>query len=169
MHFDEIVARLRERFGDLVGEADEPDPARPSLLPGVFVRADSVTDVCRFLHDEPAMAFEHLSCITGTDFKDSIHLAYVMTSYVHRQVIALKVKLDRDDPSIRTVEEIWATANWNEREIYDLLGVYFEGHSDLRRLLMPDDWVGHPLRKDYQEQPDYHEIPTTRENPLGKY
>ena len=168
MTFEEAVARLKERFGDIVEAVEEPDPDRPGLLPGVFVRPDAVVEVCRFLRDDPELAYEQLSCITGTDFKDSIHLAYVMTSYAHRHVMALKVKLERDDPAVHTVEQVWATANWHEREVYDLLGVYFEGHSDLRRLLMPDDWVGHPLRKDYTEQPDYHGMPTTRENPLGK-
>ncbi len=169
MTFEETVARLQEKFGDAVEGADERDAGRPGLLLGVYVRPEAVVDVCRYLHDTPELAFEQLSCITGTDFQDHIQLAYVMMSYAHREVMAVKVKLDRDEPSVHTVEGIWATANWHEREVYDLLGVYFEGHSDLRRLLMPDDWVGHPLRKDYKEEPDYHGIPTTRDKALGKY
>ncbi len=168
MTFEETVARLRDRFGDTVEDVEAAPEDRPGLLPSVVVHPSALVDVCRYLHDDPELAYEHLSCITGTDFKDAIHVAYVMMSYAHRQVMAVKVKLDRDEPSVHTVEGVWATANWHEREVYDLLGVFFEGHSDLRRLLMPDDWVGHPLRKDYTEQPDYHGMPTTRENPLGK-
>jgi NADH-quinone oxidoreductase subunit C len=76
------------------------------------------------------------------------------------------VLLDRNQPEVDTVSHIWPTANWLERECYDLLGVVFRGHPYLKRVLLPDDWVGWPLRKDYEEQPTYHGIPTTRPNPL---
>src|SRR5512142_960067 len=79
---------------------------------------------------------------------------------------APKVEADRAAPSVPTVEGVWKTANWFEREIFDLFGVDFPGHPDLRRLMLPDDWVGHPLRKDYQEAGGYHGISNVRENPL---
>ena len=81
-------------------------------------------------------------------------------------LFVLKVLLDRNKPEMDTVSTLWPTAEWLERECYDLLGVVFRGHRDLRRLLLPDDWVGYPLRKDYEEQPTYHGIPTIRPNPL---
>lgn len=168
MKFEEILMRLKEQFGEAIEETSV-DSERSGLLDSVFVRPENLVEVCRFLHDDPDLELHHLNCVTGTDFKDAIHIAYVMTSYTHHHQLAIKVKLDRDNPSVATVEGIWATANWQEREIFDLLGVNFEGHSDLRRLLMPDDWVGYPLRKDYQDPPDYHGMPTTRENPLGKF
>ena len=76
--------------------------------------------------------------------------------------IVLKVDLPRDNPKIATLEEVWKVANWFEREVYDLFGVIFEGHSDLRRIMLPEDWVGHPLRKDYVEQEEYDGISTQR-------
>ena len=78
----------------------------------------------------------------------------------------LKVDASRDKPKVPSVETVWKAANWLEREIYDLLGVEFVGHSDLRRLLMPEDWVGHPLRKDFVEPDEYHGISTRRESLL---
>src|SRR6266571_516606 len=78
----------------------------------------------------------------------------------------VKPFLPREDPAIPTLVNVWSVANWQERECYDLLGVLFEGHPDLRRLLLPDDWEGYPLRKDYGEKDEYHGIPTTRPNPL---
>jgi NADH-quinone oxidoreductase subunit C len=169
MTFEEILTLLQEKFGAAIESFDEPDPKRPLLLRSIVVQPDSLVEVCRFLHDDPKLKFEYLNCITDTDMKDTIQLAYLMTSYMLHQQISIKVNLDRETPSITTVESIWATANWNEREIFDLLGVNFNDHSDLRRILMPDDWNGYPLRKDYKEQPDYHGMPTTRINPLGKY
>jgi NADH-quinone oxidoreductase subunit C len=76
------------------------------------------------------------------------------------------VKLPREDPQVPTLENVWKSANWMEREIYDLLGVNFTGHSDMRRLLMPEDWIGHPLRKDFVEPQEYHGISTVRESPI---
>ncbi|HYD42324.1 MAG TPA: NADH-quinone oxidoreductase subunit C, partial [Anaeromyxobacter sp.] len=87
-------------------------------------------------------------------------------SYRHRHGIVLKVEADRAAPRVPSVEGVWRAANWFEREVYDLFGVEFAGHSDLRRILLPDDWVGHPLRKDYQEAGGYRDIGNTRENPL---
>jgi NADH-quinone oxidoreductase subunit C len=78
----------------------------------------------------------------------------------------LKVRLPRENPLVPTVEEIWKSANWMEREIFDLLGVTFDGHSDLRRILMPEDWPGFPLRKDFVEPAEYHGISTVRESPI---
>jgi len=79
------------------------------------------------------------------------------------------VLLDRAQPQIASVESIWKSADWLEREQFDLMGVQFEGHPDLRRIMMPDDWVGNPLRKDYAEQPQWHNITTTRDNSLEGY
>ena len=95
-----------------------------------------------------------------------MELIYHLSSTVHRHRLVLKVCLPRwlDDqpgqlPEVPSVSGIWSTAEWHEREVFDLLGVRFQGHPDLRRILCPEDWVGHPLRKDYQMPAEYHGIP----------
>ena len=98
--------------------------------------------------------------------RNVIEVVYHLFSYKHRHGIVLKVEADRAQPVVPTIEGVWKAANWMEREVYDLFGVTFSGHPDLRRVMLPDDWVGHPLRKDYQEAGGYHGIPNLRENPL---
>ena len=169
MTIEEIHAKLEDRFGEAIEGLEKDEAGRAGLLESVIVKPEALPDVCRFVHDEAEIKLDFLDCITATDFEDSIHVAYVVTSTVHKHQIAIKVKLDREQPVVGTVEKVWRTADWHEREAYDLVGVHFEGHSNLTRLMMPDDWVGHPLRKDYKEEPDYKGVPTTRENSLGKY
>jgi NADH-quinone oxidoreductase subunit C len=126
----------------------------------------AISEVCEFLKTDPEIAMDCLSNQSGGDYKDRIEVVYHLFSYRHRHGAVLKVKLPRDNPSVATVERLWNSANWMEREIFDLLGVNFEGHSDLRRLLMPEDWPGYPLRKDFVEPLEYHGISTVRESPI---
>ena len=93
-------------------------------------------------------------------------VVYHLFSYTHRHALVLKVGVPRDNARLATVSTVWRAALWQEREIFDLLGVDFEGHPDLRRILLPEDWVGHPLRKDYVEPTEYHGISTKRESML---
>jgi len=124
--------------------------------------------VCRFLRDTPDLDFDCLSNQSGVDYKAKgvIEVVYHLFSFRHRHWIVLKVDVPRDQAVMPTVESVWKAANWQEREIYDLLGVTFDGHSDLRRLLMPEDWLGYPLRKDFVEPEEYHGISTRRESLL---
>jgi NADH-quinone oxidoreductase subunit C len=158
-----IHQRLKARFEAHVGECD-----LQAMNPFVRVEPAAIVEVCRFLCDEPDLKFDSLSNETGVDYKAKgvIEVVYHLYSYPHRHSIVLKVNAPRDNPVIPTVEGVWKAANWLEREIYDLLGVTFEGHSDLRRLLMPEDWIGHPLRKDFVEPEEYHGISTRRESLL---
>lgn len=96
----------------------------------------------------------------------TIHVVYHLRSYATGQSVTVKVSLPRQSARVATVSTLWKCADWHERECYDLLGVQFLGHPDLRRLLLPDDWQGHPLRKDYEQPAQYQGIPTTRLNPL---
>ena len=95
--------------------------------------------------------FDYLFCVTAVDWKTHFTMVYHLTSTIHRQTLVLKVKLDHENPALRTVSDIWRTAEFHEREAYDLFGIEFEGHPDLRRLFMTDDWKGWPLRKDYED------------------
>jgi NADH-quinone oxidoreductase subunit C len=163
MTTDQIHERLKARFGDDVGPLSE---AR--VDPFATVKRERILEVCRFLKGEPGLEFDFLEDLTAIDWpkRNVLEIVYHLVSYRHRHLLVLKVEVDRQSPALDSVEPVWKTANWFEREIYDLFGVLFSGHPDLRRILLPDDWVGHPLRKDYQEAGGWHGITNVRENPL---
>lgn len=168
MQADAVYKALKERFGDAVSDPVLDVADKPVFLTYVFVDVAKIVEVCGFLKTDPSMRFEQLSVITGADMKDSIHLSYIVQSYENKAQAVVKVKLDREKPVCPTICKVWHAAEWHERETYDMLGVVFEGHPDPRRILLPDDWTGYPLRKDYKEEAAYHGMPTTRVNPLGK-
>jgi len=159
MQAQEIYNRLEEQFPEKVSgfQGDVFDPC-------LKVEAQAIVDVCRFLRDDSNLNFEVLSDLAGLDLpkEDKLQVVYHLYSYSLRHQIVLKVDLPRDNPKIATLEGVWKVANWFEREVFDLFGVVFEGHSDLRRIMLPEDWVGHPLRKDYVEQEEYDGISTQR-------
>ena len=159
MEAKEIWERLEKKFSGRVHgfKGDVFDPY-------LHVEPQAAVEVCRYLRDDPSLKFEVLSDLTALDWpkEEKIQLVYHLYSYTHRHQIVLKVDLPREAPVISTMEEIWKAANWMEREVFDLFGVVFDGHSDLRRILLPEDWVGHPLRKDYVEQEEYDGISTQR-------
>lgn len=103
------------------------------------------------LRSRPQLQFDYLFCLTAVDWRTHLMIVYHLSSTVWRHTLAVKVKLDRDRPVIRSVADIWRTAEFHEREAFDLMGVEFAGHPDLRRLLLTDDWKGWPLRKDYED------------------
>jgi NADH:ubiquinone oxidoreductase subunit C len=138
----------------------------PDLCPLFSIEfADSVLMVSRAqLHATAAklkeLGFERFGMVTAVDFGDDFELVYRLQSTRFGVGMSLKTEVPRDEPAIETITDLWPAANWHEREVYDLMGVEFIGHPDLRRLLLPDDWVGHPLRKDYHDEdviprPDY--------------
>jgi NADH-quinone oxidoreductase subunit C len=159
MEASAIFERLEKQFPGKVRDfkGDVPEPY-------LVVQGEAIGEVCRFLRDDSELNFEVLSDQTAVDWpkEEKIQLVYHLYSYTSRHQIVLKVDLPRDNAKIVTVETIWKIANWFEREIFDLFGVIFEGHSDLRRILLPEDWVGHPLRKDYIEHEEYDGISTQR-------
>ena len=169
----EFLDRLKQRFGDGIVKANFE-----SLDPWIEVNPDSLPEVCRYLRDEPDLRFELLNCVTAVDYFEPdpkkakkvdwdphLELVYHLSSVTHKHSLVLKVTLPRwkDDvegqvPEVPSVTSVWNTADWHEREVFDLSGVHFVGHPDLRRILCPEDWVGHPLRKDYEMPLEYHGI-----------
>jgi NADH-quinone oxidoreductase subunit C len=119
----------------------------------VIVKREGLLPFMTHLRDEPRLRFNFLSDIGGLDLGEfgvpRFAIVYQLYSLIHNHRLRVKVHLDEEDARVPTVEGIWKTANWLEREIYDMFGVVFEGHTDLRRILMPADYDGHPLRKDF--------------------
>jgi NADH-quinone oxidoreductase subunit C len=122
---------------------------------------EQILPVCEFLWKNPATYFDSLSCLTAIDQgpeAGKMEVIYTLYSIPNHLTLHLRVILDRSSPTISSVSSIWRTADWHEREAFDLLGIQFSGHPDLRRILLPEDWEGYPLRKDYVEQSKYHGI-----------
>ena len=154
----EIFEVLRGKFGENASalNAEQPSP---------FIQFDraAIREMMSFLRDDPRLKFDFLLSISCVDYpKDNlIRVVYHLDSTIHRHTIALKTDVPRDKPVVRSVLGIWKAADWHEREGWDLMGVTFDGHPNLTRLLMPEDWEGHPLRKDYQQPAFYHGVPTS--------
>jgi len=169
----EIIALLEERFGSAVTgkKLDAVDP-------WVSVDPARLVEICRFLHDEPRLRFDFLNCISGVDylepdakkapkagFEPHLEIVYHLHSIQHKHRFVVKVMLPRwkDNqpgqlPEVPSVNDVWKTADWHERETYDMYGVTFTGHPDLSRILLSEDWEGYPLRKDYEFPLEYHGI-----------
>jgi NADH-quinone oxidoreductase subunit C len=151
MDADALVASL---------QAAHPD-AQIERVPSVdlqttcYVSRDALPALARALRDQPEFAFTFLAELTAVDFwpkEPRYEVVYLLVSMAHRMRLRLKVRMSGDDPHITTVSDVWPAANWLEREVWDLFGIAFEGHPDPRRLLMPEDWQGFPLRKDHPVQ-----------------
>ncbi len=129
----------------------------PKMLKGDYLALDVAREhlvaVCRFLRDQ--LSFDLLACISGVDMLDHLETVYHVRSTTRGQLLQLKVRLDNEKPEVDSVVSVWAGANWLERETYDLYGIHFVGHPDLRRMLLDDDFEGHPLLK------NFHQVPLT--------
>ena len=121
----------------------------------IVVKKENIVGICRLLRDNAETNYNYLSDLMAFDRLDIMEdeprfeVIYNLYSMGTFGRLRLKAQVDEDDPAIDTVESVWPCANWNEREVYDMFGITFNNHSDLRRILMPDDWIGHPLRKDF--------------------
>jgi NADH-quinone oxidoreductase subunit C len=148
----EILQRLQSRFGAGIVDIHEQHGDATAVLDRAVL-----LDALRFCRDEPSLAFEVLMDLTGADYlkypgrEDGprFEVVYHLYSLAHNHRVRLKVRLDEDDAVVPSAVPLWPIANWLEREVWDMFGVRFEGHPDLRRLLMYEEFVGHPLRKDY--------------------
>jgi NADH-quinone oxidoreductase subunit C len=173
MKSDEIVTILEQKFaGRIKAKSLEAKD------PFVVVDPADLVEVCRFLRDDSRLAFDMLNCISGVDylepdpkkapkagFDPHMEVVYHLSSFrnKHRFVVKLLLPRWKDDkagaiPEVPSLTPLYNMANWHEREVYDLSGVWFTGHPDLTRILLSDDWEGHPLRKDYEFPLEYHGI-----------
>ncbi len=162
MTFTEIVAFLVQRFGEEIIRGTDEN-ATPSA---VYIKASHIAEVCLELYENDQTYFDFLSCLSAVDNgpeEGTMEVVYHLYSIPYAVALCLKVQLPRNKegeplPEIPSVSYIWRGANWHEREAYDLLGIRFTGHPDMRRILLAADWEGYPLRKDYQLQTYYHGI-----------
>jgi NADH-quinone oxidoreductase subunit C len=168
-----FLERLKKQFGEAITGAN-----LSALDPWVEVSPGGLLAVCKYLRDEPDLRFDMLNCVSGVDYLEvdakkaakndwqpRIEVVYHLSSLAKKTSLVLKVILPRwqfdqpgELPQVPSVSGIWSTANWHEREVFDLIGIRFTGHPDMRRILCPEDWVGHPLRKDYEMPLEYHGI-----------
>jgi NADH-quinone oxidoreductase subunit C len=169
----EIIVLLEERFGPAItGKKLE------TLDPWATVDPARLLEIAQFLRDDPRLQFDILNCVTGVDylepeakkaakagFEPHLEVVYHLSSFVHKHRFVVKLILPRwkdnqpgELPEVPSVSAIWRTADWHERETYDLCGVLFTGHPDLRRILLSEDWEGYPLRKDYEFPLEYHGV-----------
>jgi NADH-quinone oxidoreductase subunit C len=161
---DEILEILKGQFPSLDITLHRELAGDPYLL----VPHETIDQVMNFLRHEESLLFDSLMNISGVDYPpDFIAVVYHLHSFGHRHRLTVKVMAPRHFGIVPSVTPVWAFADWQEREVYDLLGIKFANHPDLRRILMPPDWVGHPLRKDYKEQAEYNGIPTSRITRFG--
>ncbi|OFV88239.1 MAG: hypothetical protein A2V74_02285 [Acidobacteria bacterium RBG_16_70_10] len=149
-----IHERLRARFSEKITGA-----SLDVVTPWAVVATDAIAEVAAFCKADPDLSFDNLMCLSAVDYPKEdpprMEVVYHLLSYARHHTFALKVHVPREQPSVPTVERVWGVANWHEREAFDLFGIVFTGHSDLRRILLPDDWEGHPLRRDWQD-PDLY-------------
>jgi NADH/F420H2 dehydrogenase subunit C len=142
-------------IAQITGMAVAPKTIKGDFL-GLEIDRTNLVAVCRFLRDQ--LGFDLLSCISGVDMLDHLETVYHMRSTTRGQLLQIKVRLDHEKPEVDSVVSVWPTANWLERETYDLFGIKFEGHPDLRRMLLDDDFEGYPLLK------SFHQVPMTVKN-----
>lgn len=113
----------------------------------ITLKREALLEVCRYLKERE---FDHLSSISGVDYKDRFEVVYHLWSYSKKMLFSLKVPLPKEDPTVDSLTSIWSGANWHERETYDMFGIVFKGHPNLTRILLPEDFQGYPFRKDYK-------------------
>jgi NADH-quinone oxidoreductase subunit C len=166
---EEIYKSLKEKFGDSIIELNSSLPVETYIV----INPQSIDEVCFFLKENEDFKFESLMCLSGIDDANgekkknddgsmtiiggTLSVFYHLESIELKHKVTLKVSVTRDNPEVKSVAGIWRHADWHEREAYDLIGIKFLNHPDLRRILMPYDWeAGHPLRKDYQN-PEFYQ------------
>ncbi|MCZ7421414.1 MULTISPECIES: NADH-quinone oxidoreductase subunit C [unclassified Micromonospora] len=150
-YFDEVRDALEEAY-PAFGEAIEKVVVDRGELT-LHIRPERIAEVCQVMRDDPALRFELCSSVSGVDYLGAddrrLHVVYQLTSMTYRRQVRLEAAVSAEEPHLPSVTAVYPTADWQERETYDMFGVIFDGHPALTRILMPDDWEGHPQRKDY--------------------
>ena len=150
----EIKETLDREFPGSVIDNEELAESQIELKP------DQWLEIATYLKNDPGLSFDQLECVTGIDTGEDgpLQSRYNLHSMEHRHKIEVVISLDRNNPKVASIEQVWRVSDWFERETYDMFGIIYEGHRDLRRILCPEDWEGWPLRKDYEAQETYHGI-----------
>ena len=164
MTFSEIIEKINLQFGeDFLSEVNST-----AKQPFVVIDKTKLYDLARFLQRTEELYFDHLACITAIDNRqkaNKFEVIYHLDSFAYLHSFIIYINLPQDQElSVPSLESIWRSADWHEREAYDLMGITFDNHPNMTRILLPRDWVGHPLRKDYEEQKYYHGITVKYEN-----
>ncbi|RID83480.1 NADH-quinone oxidoreductase subunit C [Mesobacillus zeae] len=148
---------LLDKYVKIIGEHLGQDILEDSYInslskdvPTIVVKRESYYKMAQFLKYNERLGFDYLSELHGTDFETHMEIYVHLYSYKNRQPLALKVKVDRSEPVIESLQPLWAGAEWPECEAYDLLGIKFTGHPNLQRILLGEEWIGYPMRKDYE-------------------
>jgi NADH-quinone oxidoreductase subunit C len=160
MTSEQIVTLLNQKFGSKILAAFAQDKH-----PRIHVAAADWREVAQFLRREPTLQFDWLANLSGVDYvaDDKLCVVYDLWSFELRHTFAVKVYCPREEARVPSVVDLWSAADWHEREAYDMFGIVFDGHPDLRRILCAEDWEGWPLRKDYKFPREYHGIPASVE------
>ena len=150
MTVPQIYEILKAEFTDKILELDDT-----VLQPFIKISAAHTATIGRFLRDDERLQFDYLMCLSGLDLTENLGVVYHFYSMVHNHKLVVHTEVSKEKPEVSSVAMLWRTADWHEREAYDMLGIRFIQHPDLKRILLPDDWTGFPLRKDYK-QPEFY-------------
>ncbi|MDG4763349.1 NADH-quinone oxidoreductase subunit C [Solwaraspora sp. WMMD406] len=150
-YFDEVYDALEEAYPAFADAIEKVVVDRGELT--LHIAPERIAEVCRVMRDDESLRFELCSSVSGVDYLGSderrLHVVYQLTSMTYRRRVRLEAAVTAEHPHLPSVTSVYPTADWQERETYDMFGVVFDGHPSLTRILMPDDWEGHPQRKDY--------------------
>ncbi len=145
---------MEKIFTTLQKHFPEAELRENALQPVLFIPVEKLKPFMFFLKQN--LRFDYLESVSCVDFPEHFEIVYHLQSVLFGYFLTVKTELPKEAPSCKSITEIWKGADWHEREIYDLFGVHFSGHPNLKRIFMPEDWKGYPLRKDYEQFPEYH-------------
>ena len=152
--YNKVISLLQDRFPGSIIELEEESDKFISLNP------ENWNEIATFLKDDPELLFDSLQCVTGVDLgvEEGFAVCYNLHSMTHNHTVEIRIPASPKKPIIPSIEQIWRIGDWFEREVFDMYGIRFKGHRNLSRILLPDDWEGWPLRKDYKMPDTYHGI-----------